>query len=609
MANRKIRFWQSINFKLASTFVLLLFLCIEIASTFFISIYEKHILDNVQSDLIAHLQQIHSVIGANLNNTKNKKEIEEANTAIQKQINTLHNNSVIKILVTDNNKIIRAAIGENSISVINKKTNMNDLKKMVAVQKTISVNNKRILINVLPIQTSLNKVPIGAIYTEIDLEKEYENIHEIIYLFLITFGASIILSLVIAVFISRSLTSPIKKMQKQAIRIAHGDYSNKLEVINFDELSQLELSINDLSDQIFHSQIAQQVERERLNSILDNMTDGVIATDFQGKVIIVNEMIINLLNLDNKEIIGKSILSLLDIEKHYTLQKLLEDTPQIIFDSTNKENETILHVTFSTIQTRSGHINGLVAVLHDITEQQKTEQERQQFVSNVSHELRTPLTSIHSYLETLENGAWKDERIAPKFLDVSLNETERMIRMINDLLQLSKIDSEKLPLNLEIINFNHFVNYILDRFDILLKNSDNKIKITRQMIEQTLWVEIDTDKMTQVIDNVLNNALKYSPKNGEIKVTLMNTPKNVLLSVSDNGMGIPKKDLKKIFDRFYRVSKSRSRDKGGSGLGLAISKEIMNALHGHIWAISEIGKGSTLFLTLPYLVYPEEEWK
>lgn len=609
MANRKIRFWQSINFKLASTFVLLLFLYIGIASTFFISMYEKHILNNVQNDLIAHLQQIQPVIGASLNHTKDKKEIEEANTAIKKQINTLYNNSVVKILVTDNNKIIRAAIGENSISVINQKTDINDLKKMVAIQKTISVNNKRILINVLPIQTSLNKVPIGAIYTEIDLEKEYKNIHEMIYLFFITFGFSIIISLIIAIFISRSITSPIKKIQKQTIRIANGDYSNKLEIINFDELSQLKLSINDLSDQIFHSQTAQQIEQERLKSILENMTDGVIATDFQGKIILINEMTLNLLNLDNKEIIGKSILSLLDIEKHYTLQKLLEDTPQIIFDSTNKENEVIIHVTFSTIQTKSGHINGLVAVLHDITEQQSTEQERQQFVSNVSHELRTPLTSIHSYLETLDNGTWKDDKIAPKFLEVSINETKRMIRMINDLLQLSKIDSEKLPLNLEIINFNHFVNYILNRFDVLLKNSDNKIKITRQITEQTLWVEIDTDKMTQVIDNVLNNALKYSPKNGKIKVTLMNTTKNVLLSVSDNGVGIPKKDLKKIFDRFYRVSKSRSRDKGGSGLGLAISKEIMNALHGHIWAISEIGKGSTIFLTLPYLVYPEEEWK
>ena len=245
----------------------------------------------------------------------------------------------------------------------------------------------------------------------------------------------------------------------------------------------------------------------------------------------------------------------------------------------------------------------------------KIDRERKQFVSNVSHELRTPLTSMRSYIEALNDGAWRDEKVAPEFLKVTQDETDRMIRMINDLLSLSRMDSGTVKLDLELVNINGLVNYILDRFDMMLKKDkidtrDIKTKnytIKRDFTKRDLWVELDTDKFIQVVDNIMNNAIKYSPDGGVITCRLLETHNNVILSISDQGLGIPKKDLDHVFDRFFRVDKARSRAQGGTGLGLAISKEVIELHHGRIWVDSVEGKGSTFYISLPYEEYSEED--
>lgn len=252
------------------------------------------------------------------------------------------------------------------------------------------------------------------------------------------------------------------------------------------------------------------------------------------------------------------------------------------------------------VRRESGFISGLVAVLHDTTEQDKEERERRLFVSNVSHELRTPLTSVKSYLEALDEGALS-EPVAPDFVKVSLNETNRMMRMVTDLLSLSRIDNETSHLEVELTNFTAFITFILNRFD-KIKNQDEtkKYEIIRDYPITPIWVEIDTDKLTQVIDNIMNNAIKYSPDGGTITVSIKTTDEQLILSIADEGLGIPKQDLPKIFDRFYRVDKARSRAQGGTGLGLAIAKEIIKQHQGFIWAKSEYGKGSTFTIVLPY---------
>lgn len=216
---------------------------------------------------------------------------------------------------------------------------------------------------------------------------------------------------------------------------------------------------------------------------------------------------------------------------------------------------------------------------------------------------------MRSYIEALVDGAWQDPEVAPAFLKVTQEETNRMIRMINDLLQLSRMDSNKVELKQELVNLNELFNYVLDRFDMVIKDSDKNYVIKREFTKRSIWVDIDTDRMIQVFDNILNNAMKYSPAGGTITCRLLETHKNVIVSISDEGLGIPKQNLGKVFDRFFRVDKARSRAMGGSGLGLAISKESVKAHGGSIWVESEENRGSTFFISLPYEPYEEDLWE
>lgn len=381
-----------------------------------------------------------------------------------------------------------------------------------------------------------------------------------------------------------------------------------------DELGQLAGAVNNLSVRVEEAQESSDSERRRLDSILSHMSDGVLATDRRGNVTIVNNMALQLLGVENEDdLIGKSIIDVLDIRHDYTVRQLVNgEQREMIIDMSNSGNNLILNAYFSPIQRESGFVSGLVCVLHDVTSQQKEERERKQFVSNVSHELRTPLTSVRSYVEALSDGAWQDKEIAPQFLKVVQDETDRMIRMINDLLSLSRMDAGTTKLNLEYVNINELFNYILDRFDMIIKKEEDPKKkkhtIERYFTKKDLWVEIDTDKFTQVIDNIMNNAIKYSPDGGVITTRLLETHNHVILSISDQGLGIPRKDLGRIFDRFFRVDKARSRKQGGTGLGLAISKEVINMLGGQIWVDSVEGKGSTFYISLPYVPYEEEDW-
>jgi len=360
-------------------------------------------------------------------------------------------------------------------------------------------------------------------------------------------------------------------------------------------------SLNDLSEVIRLTHDHLEQEKIRLSSILSYMSDGVIATDRIGRIIMVNDMAQKQLGLKDHKQEQYFLLDVLELQDKYSLRELLSQTPEIVLEKVNENQELLtLRANFATIRSESGLISGLVVVLHDMTEQAKEERERRLFVSNVSHELRTPLTSVKSYLEALDEGALT-ESVAPSFVKVSLDETNRMMRMITDLLSLSRIDNQVGEMDVELINFTAFITFILNRFD-QMKNSDvgKTYAIIRDYQISPIWVEIDTDKMTQVLDNILNNAIKYSPDGGNITFSMKTTDSQLILSISDEGLGIPKADLPKIFDRFYRVDKARSRAQGGTGLGLAIAKEIVKQHKGFIWAKSEYGHGSTFTIVLPY---------
>ena len=404
----------------------------------------------------------------------------------------------------------------------------------------------------------------------------------------------------------------LKQINQKVKDLIAGDYSQVLDMQGSSEITNITNNLNDLSEVIRLTQENLEQESKRLHSILSYMTDGVLATNRRGKITMINDMAKKQLGVQKEEVINKSILELLKIEDEYELRDLITQVPELIIDSQDANGEYLsLRVRFALVRRESGFISGLVAVLHDTTEQEKEERERRLFVSNVSHELRTPLTSVKSYLEALDEGALS-EPVAPDFIKVSLDETNRMMRMVTDLLHLSRIDNATSHLDVELINFTAFITFILNRFDqIRGQDEEKKYELVRDYPITSVWIEIDTDKMTQVIDNILNNAIKYSPDGGKITVTMKTTDDQMILSISDQGLGIPKQDLPRIFDRFYRVDRARSRAQGGTGLGLSIAKEIIKQHKGFIWAKSEYGKGSTFTIVLPYDkdAVKEEVWE
>ena len=614
--NSKLKFYQSIHFKIALVFALMLMLTLEIVGAVFVRQLERQNLSNFRQQI-----ELPSYIDNSLATQLGRKNTKKANRQIREILTEVNNNNISEIRVIDNKGIIRGSSNPSNRNMVGQRTTDSTVKNVLATNRSHNKNvydndnHNRYYVNVVPLLSNNNaNNVVGAVYMRASLEGVYSTINNISLIYVFAALVTIIIGLGITIIISREITRPIEEMRKQTLRIARGDYSGRVAVMGNDELGQLAGAINNLSVRVEESQEVSEAEQRRLNSVLSHMSDGVLATDRRGNITIINETAQQLLDVNEDDnVIGKSLLDILGIRKDYTMRELVDDDVQQILIDNSDTSGIILSAYFSVVQRESGFVSGFVCVLHDVTSQQKEDQERKQFFSNVSHELRTPLTSVKSYVEALSDGAWKDAEIAPQFLKVVQDETDRMIRMINDLLSLSRMDSGTVKLNLEYVNINELFNYILDRFDMILKKETDpqqkKYTIQRKITQKDLWVEIDTDKFTQVIDNIMNNAVKYSPDGGVITARLMETKNHVIMSIADQGLGIPRKDIGHIFDRFFRVDKARSRKQGGTGLGLAISKEVVNLLGGQIWVDSIEGKGSTFYISLPYVPYDEgDEW-
>ncbi|RWZ34470.1 cell wall metabolism sensor histidine kinase WalK [Lactiplantibacillus plantarum] len=612
---KRKNFFKTINFKIALVFALLLLITLEIVGAIFVKQLEsKNIQDFKQS------VQIPTYIDNSLSEQLTVSSTRKANGQIKTILSNYNNTNVDEIQVVDSKGTIRGTSDVNDQSVVGQKTTDRNVKNAIYNNRTYTKstydtqNNGRYYVSIVPLYSSNSagnsSQLVGVLYVRANMKSVYSTINNIMGIFVIASLAAMVLGLGIAIIIARAITRPIEEMKQQTQRIARGDYAGQVRVYSDDELGQLAKAINNLSIRVEESQESTEAERRRLDSVLSHMSDGVIATDRRGNITIINETASDFMDVTAEKAIGNSILDILKIRDDYSLRDLIENQDELMLDFSSNERDLILNAYFSLIQRESGFISGLVCVLHDVTEQQKIDNDRKQFVSNVSHELRTPLSSLRSYIEALSDGAWKDPEVAPGFLKVTQEETDRMIRMINELLSLSRMDSGTTRVDMELVNINEMFNYVLDRFDMILKKDDNPAKyytIKREFTKRDLWVEIDTDKFTQVLDNIMNNAIKYSPDGGVVTCRLLETHNQVIISISDQGLGIPRADLGHVFDRFFRVDKARSRAQGGTGLGLAISKEVVQMLGGRIWVDSVEGKGSTFYISLPYEPYEEED--
>ena len=397
----------------------------------------------------------------------------------------------------------------------------------------------------------------------------------------------IAISLVMGYFLSRTITTPISNLTKKAKRMAEGEFESKIEVKSEDEIGTLTETFNDMSTKLQTAMLEMSTEKNKVEAILLNMTDGVMAFDTAGGVIHINPTARKMFGLSNDTY---------HAEIHLGDMLYLEDNRFVERDM--ELNHLSLKASFVVFEDELDNTGGVLVVLHDVTKQQKLENSRREFVANVSHELRTPLTTIKSYAETILDMIDNTE-VPSTFINTILNETDRMTRLVKDLLVLSSLEQSD-QLNKSEFSMHSLVSDVVDTLELVAKEQGHRLSLNITEPFEGLFYG-DRDRLEQLLYNIISNSIKYTPNGGKITVTAGQQYNKVYIKVKDTGIGIPEKDLGRLFERFYRVDKARSCEKGGTGLGLAISKGIVDNHGGTISVQSEVNKGTEVTITLPVL--------
>ncbi|CAI8852010.1 MULTISPECIES: cell wall metabolism sensor histidine kinase WalK [Bacillus] len=610
---KKVGFFQSIHLKFVLIYMLLILIAMQVIGVYFVRELEKSLVQSFKDSLT----QQTNLLSYNLKQ-EFAKEREKTDPPLENAIKTSitdfasdRKKDIQEVRVIDPNRRLLAISNSSKQGMVGKTITDITVQRAIVQKKAEGKIEKdgntgrRVQVMATPIEGEKGKI-IGVIHIVASMEDVYKQMKDINQIFATGTVIALLVTAVLGILLAQTITRPISDMRRQAIEMAKGNYSRKVKVHSHDEIGQLALAFNNLSKKLQQARSSTESERRKLSSVLSHMTDGVIATDRKGDIILLNDPAEKMLNVSRETALDQSVLEVLGIQEEFTLDHLYEEPDSVLLDFSTRNEPYILRASFSVIQKETGKANGLIAVLYDVTEQERIDRERREFVANVSHELRTPLTTMRSYLEALSDGAWQDPNIAPQFLTVTQEETERMIRLVNALLQLSKLDSTEHRLMKEWVDFTDFFNNVIDRFEM---SKDQNVIFKRSFSKKSRFIDMDADKITQVLYNIISNALKYSPEGGTVTYRLRDREDMLEISVSDQGMGIPKENVEKIFERFYRVDKARSRQMGGTGLGLAIAKEMIEAHGGSIWAKSEEGKGTTIYFTLPMAKEEEDDWE
>lgn len=433
---------------------------------------------------------------------------------------------------------------------------------------------------------------VGLMYLRYDLLDIYTSLNKTRMIILQAILTSLVVTIIIGFIISKSITDPINDITIKASKLAEGNFDQMVEVRSDDEIGTLSKTFNFLTLELKKGISEVSREKSKLEAIINYMEDGLVAINEKGDVIHHNPKALKLLGFN--EVLDQDIIG--DLMSIYNSGRLTNG----IGTKNVKYNQRVLKVNFAPFLDERAVKVGAVFVLQDITEEERLDNMRREFVANVSHELKTPLTSIKSYTETILDGAVDDPEMQRTFLEVVNTEADRMSRLVRDLLELSNFDSDAVRLKKSEYNLNQMINSCILKVKV---TADQKRQtIIKQLPENPMIAMFDYDKIEQVVLNILSNAIKYTGDDGTIEIDLRlgETPEWFDIVVTDTGMGIPEEDLERIYERFYRVDKARSRALGGTGLGLSIAKEIVEAHHGKIGITSEYGFGTKVTISLPF---------
>ncbi|KAB7705927.1 PAS domain-containing protein [Bacillus aerolatus] len=432
--------------------------------------------------------------------------------------------------------------------------------------------------------------------------KELNHIYQQIWLILLfSLGVSLVLLTLFGTKITNRYTRPIESATRVAIELAKGNYRARTYEMPPDEVGMLNTSINILARNLQEMMQAQEVHQNRLSTLIENIESGLLLIDDRGFIIMVNKSFKNFFHLENQRLIKKRY------HEAIPHREVIDVIEEVFMTEQNVRRQLLLplrierkhfEVSGAPIIGTHDEWKGILIVFHDITGLKKLEQMRKDFVANVSHELKTPITSIKGFTETLLDGALEDKEALTMFLNIILKESERMQTLVMDLLELSKIEQKGIALNMTRFAIDEIIE---DMVPTLQNRLENKRIDLLLHLEKELWTEGDADRLKQVFFNLMTNAILYTQEGGRVEIRAFGQDERVLVEVKDNGIGIASDELPRIFERFYRVDKARSRNSGGTGLGLAIVKHIIEAHDGEIFVESKVNEGTTFTVCLKKL--------
>lgn len=593
-----IRTKNSIKGRIILIYLIIVFIAMTISGVFITKKLESYQLESIRSNSLKTAEMVMNSIPFDTYET-----LENGKENIQAIIDEWKFGNSYEIYIADTSLTIIAAdntaiVGKSVIGILDDTVVVSALEGKQSESRQM-LSNDIPVINVAEAIKGADDEVIGVFYIRADLSSVNATTQESKNIFMQAMAIALLISVVISFLITNSITEPINDLTKKAERMASGDFSQKIDVKSDDEIGRLAEMFNMLRQELDNKITVITNEKSKMETILRYMVDGLVALDLSGEIIHINPAAKALLEISDEEVYQLDFNGIL---RKLGKKDLTDGINNVVSSDIISEiigyHSKILSVRYARFMDDDENDIGVIMLIQDITEQQKLDQMQKDFVANVSHELRTPITTIKSYTETLIDGAGDDPEIRKNFLSVIDEEAERMTHLVKDLLQLSRLDNHREKLNCQEVDMN-----------VLLRKCAEKVVLTAKAKDQTvicdindaepLNVFVDRDRIQQVILNVLTNSIKYTPDGGLIKITSSLEGNAARVVISDNGIGISSDEISRIFERFYRVDKARSRAMGGTGLGLSIAKHIVEAHNGTITADSVESEGTSVTIMLP----------
>lgn len=594
--------WSSIRWRIVFIYFLLVFIATTIIGVFIMSQLEAYYKNSIRDNITKTVQE-----GTLLSFFQPFAELKSHQEEIQANITNWSKAVQQEIFVVDDDFTIVASNNEtfvmkSAVDVLDTNIILSGLSGETGAESEGLIKksqNKEIPVKNMVFPIGEKGQIKGVLYLRADMTSVYDTIDKSKVIFVKAMFIALFITVVLGFFIARSITVPINDVTEKAEKMAQGDFSLEVSVKSDDEIGRLAEMFNLLRKQLNLTLSEISNEKSKLETILKYMADGLIAVDLSGHIIHANSAAMNMLNITADDMENKHYNDIIrGYNENLVFDKLRENCKDGGVAEIFSYGGSTFAVRYDRFKDENAQDVGIIMILQDITERQKLENMQTDFVANVSHELKTPLTTIKSYTETLLTGQVDDQETMMQFMGIIDMEADRMNRLVKDLLQLSRLDYKQEKWNKKESNLIALLKSVVTKVEMTAKNKNQHLNCIFNDSLKIMSV-VDKDGIEQVLMNVLSNAIKYTQEGGRIDIDAMQTGKDAHLIIADNGIGIPEKELSRVFERFFRVDKARSRAMGGTGLGLAISKQIIEEHKGSIELESKEGKGTKVTITLP----------